>query len=284
MTRQEKMPKEYKRVWLWIVTPFLFLVVGAGAYFGIKYYFENIAGDHSAEENSGENETEEDSEGAGNAAKDEDPEKFHGKAEEPVVTAEVPGPSPVAGNALNKNGTNSSTTYDAVVHEINGAKYVYYKTLVWGSIESDFEDFRAKVAETLKDSRGWVRAGLTFVEVSDGQDLNIILSDPAHLEGYNGYCSGELSCTSGYNEVIINDVRWRTGTDATTGTGMMSQRDYQSMVLNHEMGHWLGHYQHIEACSVDGGAAPIMLQQSTGLRNCGAFNPWPLDDELWILR
>ena len=148
---------------------------------------------------------------------------------------------------------------------------------------ADFEDFRAKVSETLNDARGWVRAGLKFVEVTDGQDLNIILSDAVSLEGYNGYCSGSLSCTSGFNEVIINDERWRLGT-AETVNGGMSTRDYQNMVLNHEVGHWLGHYQHVEACDVAGGVAPIMLQQSTGLRNCGAFNPWPLDSELWTLR
>jgi len=127
-----------------------------------------------------------------------------------------------------------------------------------------------------------VRGGLRFVEVTEGQDLNIVLSDAASLEGYNGYCSGSLSCTSGYNEVIINDERWREGTAETSGS--LSIRDYQNMVVNHEMGHWLGHYNHIEACDVDGGAAPIMLQQSTGLRNCGSFNPWPLDFELWTLR
>lgn len=162
-------------------------------------------------------------------------------------------------------------------------KYIYYKTMVWGTVAADFEDFRAKVAETLNDARGWVRAGLRFVEVADGQDLNIVLSDAVSLEGYNGYCSGSLSCTSGFNEVIINDERWRLGTAETVGGGM-STRDYQNMVVNHETGHWLGHYQHIEACDVNGGVAPIMLQQSTGLRNCGTFNPWPLDSELWTLR
>ncbi|MBR3320228.1 DUF3152 domain-containing protein, partial [Candidatus Saccharibacteria bacterium] len=173
--------------------------------------------------------------------------------------------------------------YDAVGHvDADGVKVIYYKTLVWGTVEADFEDFRTKVAETLADARGWVRANLKFVEVSSGQDLNIIISDAANLEGYNGYCSGSLSCTSGYNEVIINDERWRLGTEETAGG--LSTRDYQNMVVNHEVGHWLGHYSHIEACDVDGGTAPIMLQQSTGLRNCGEFNPWPLDSELWTLR
>jgi hypothetical protein len=83
--------------------------------------------------------------------------------------------------------------------------------------------------------------------------------------------------------VIINDVRWREGTEETVAGGM-SQHDYQQMVINHEIGHWLGHYSHVEYCNADGEVAPIMLQQSTGLRNCGSFNPWPLDDELWTLR
>lgn len=155
---------------------------------------------------------------------------------------------------------------------------IRYRTVVWGSVVADFDDFRAKVAETLADARGWVRAGLKFEEVESGQDLDVILSDPDHLEALSG-CSGELSCTTWNNQVIINDVRWREGTEATRAVGM-GQRDYQHMVVNHEMGHWLGHYSHVESCP-NGGPAPIMLQQSTGMRGCDTFNAWPLEWELW---
>ena len=89
---------------------------------------------------------------------------------------------------------------------------VKYKTVVWGDVVADFDDFKQKVAETLNDKRGWVRAGIKFEEVNSGQDLDVILSDPAHLEALNG-CSGELSCTTWNNQVIINDVRWREGTE-----------------------------------------------------------------------
>ncbi|MBR6505618.1 DUF3152 domain-containing protein [Candidatus Saccharibacteria bacterium] len=178
-------------------------------------------------------------------------------------------------------GTNTASTADATGHMVDGVKVIYYKTLVWGDVVADFSDFKAKVAETLNDSRGWVRAGLKFVEVSSGQDVNVILSDPASL-GITAGCSSELSCTTWANQVIINDVRWREGTDASRAGGM-SARDYQHMVVNHEMGHWLGHYSHIEGCDA-GGPAPIMLQQSTGLRGCDSFNAWPLDFELWTLR
>ncbi len=183
--------------------------------------------------------------------------------------------------AYYSGGTNTSSTANATGHMVDGAKIIYYKTFVWGSVTASFSDFKAKVAETLNDPRGWVRAGLKFVEVESSQDVNVILSDPASLEATPG-CSGDLSCTTWANQVIINDVRWREGTDASRAGGM-STRDYQHMVVNHEMGHWLGHYAHEEGCAA-GGPAPIMLQQSTGLRGCSSFNAWPLDYELWTLR
>lgn len=183
-------------------------------------------------------------------------------------------------------GTNTSSTANATGHMVDGVKVIYYKTMVWGEVEASFTDFKTKVAETLNDSRGWVRAGLKFVEVTSGQDVNVILSDPATL-GVTPGCGADLSCTTWANEVIINDVRWREGTEASRAGGM-SLRDYQHMVVNHEMGHWLGHYAHIEGCTESngfiGGPAPIMLQQSTGLRGCNSFNAWPLDSELWTLR
>lgn len=260
----------------------LFFVAGGGVFVGLKLFL-SVPKEQSQEEVAIADEEVLEDGGADDVVNEEilEAEASLEEASESAVTAI--GPSPFAGAPGNENGTNSSTTYDAVGHVMeDGLKYIYYKTLVWGTVLADFEDFRAKVAETLADARGWTRAGLKFVEVSDGQDLNIILSDAASLEGYNGYCSGTLSCTSGYNEVIINDERWRLGTEATAG--WLSQRDYQNMVINHEVGHWLGHYNHVEACDIDGGPAPIMLQQSTGLRNCGAFNSWPLDSELWTLR
>lgn len=153
-----------------------------------------------------------------------------------------------------------------------------YRIEQWGSVRADLADFRAKVAATLADPRGWTRAGLTFTETSGAADLVIALSDPAGLDATAG-CSGELSCTTWTNQVIINDDRWLGGTSASNAAGM-SQRDYQHMVVNHEVGHWLGHYAHVESCPA-GGPAPIMLQQSTGLRGCDSFNAWPLDSELW---
>ncbi len=193
-------------------------------------------------------------------------------------------PEPVVYTAT--GGTNTASTGDARGHMVDGVKVIYYKTMVWGSVAASFADFRQKVADTLNDSRGWMRAGLKFVEVESGQDVNVILSDPASLGATPG-CGADLSCTTWANQVIINDVRWREGTEPSRAAGM-NTRDYQHMVVNHEMGHWLGHYAHIDGCTAEngfvGGPAPIMLQQSTGLRGCASFNAWPLEPELWTLR
>ena len=180
----------------------------------------------------------------------------------------------------NYAGFNEGNTGTTKARIINCVKTIYYQVVVWGNVATDVNDFKAKVAETYKDARGWSQIA-TFKEVQSGGDFSLILSDAASLDATPG-CSGDLSCTTWSNQVIINDLRWREGTEASRSAGM-STRDYQHMVINHETGHWLGHYAHIEGCDA-GGPAPIMLQQSTGLRGCDSFNAWPLKSELWTLR
>ena len=188
--------------------------------------------------------------------------------------------APAQTDDCNYAGFNEGNTGSTKARIINCVKTIYYQVEVWGSVQADLNDFKAKVAETYKDPRGWSQI-VSFKEVSDGADLHLILSDAASLDATPG-CSGDLSCTTWSNQVIINDERWREGTEASRNAGM-STRDYQHMVINHETGHWLGHYAHEESCP-SGGPAPIMLQQSTGLRGCSSFNAWPLSWELWTLR
>lgn len=192
----------------------------------------------------------------------------------PEKSADVPA------DECNYAGFNEGNTGTTKARIINCVKTIYYQVEVWGNVETDINDFKAKVAETYKDSRGWSQIA-TFKEVQSGGDFSLIISDAASLDATPG-CSGDLSCTTWSNQVIINDLRWREGTEASRAAGM-STRDYQHMVINHETGHWLGHYAHIEGCDA-GGPAPIMLQQSTGLRGCDSFNAWPLSSELWTLR
>jgi hypothetical protein len=129
------------------------------------------------------------------------------------------------------------------------------------------EDFAAAVHRTLNDPRGW---GPRFQRVDHGPvRLRIALSSPALTDRQ---ClplrtGGELSCWNGTRSVI-NAVRWAEGVRQYHGD-LAAYRDY---VINHEVGHGLGH--HHQFCPGSGRAAPVMAQQSKSLGGCRP-NPWP---------
>lgn len=174
--------------------------------------------------------------------------------------------------------------------EANQAIESYYslevkKTFTWdvsqrGAVKGDLEEFRQVIDDTFSDARGWRRAGIEFRYVESGADLHMVLASPADVVAFSPTgCSDQWSCTV-KPYVVINDDRWMGATDSFQEVGE-SLLNYRRMVLNHETGHWLGH-DHILVCG-EGGAAPIMMQQSINLRGCKA-NPWPQKDELWTTR
>jgi hypothetical protein len=164
----------------------------------------------------------------------------------------------------------------------NGKK-VTYVVSVKGSPNSNLNEFRNLAADTLNDARGWVRAGVYFEEVSSGGDFTLWLSQRNMVAGFSpSICSNEWSCSVGRN-VIINDMRW-AGATPSWNNAKASLRDYRHMVVNHEVGHFLGHGHINNGCKAGSNTrAPIMQQQSMDLRNC-LPNPWPLSSELWTNR
>lgn len=117
--------------------------------------------------------------------------------------------------------------------------------------------------------------GVRFVEVANGGQFTLVLAQASHLPNYSSGCSADWSCRAG-RFVIINQDRWM-GATSSWNTAGGSLRDYRHMVVNHEVGHWLGH-GHV-TCGGSGQLAPVMQQQSMSLQGCG-FNPWPLSSEL----
>ncbi len=196
----------------------------------------------------------------------------------------------VAAAEISKAQMEVQTTADAyyvAVQEYTAAKAretavkytVTYDISYRGTILSDKDDFARKVESILLDERGWKRAGVAFRKVESGGRMHVILAEGAQVEAASPtVCSPKLSCSVG-NLVLINDDRWRGGSDSYNELGVSIER-YQEMVLNHEVGHFLGH-RHIESCETEAGQAPVMLQQSTGLRGCQP-NSWPLPSELWV--
>ncbi|KFI53108.1 DUF3152 domain-containing protein [Bifidobacterium biavatii] len=143
--------------------------------------------------------------------------------------------------------------------------------------------FANTVFRTLNNAKGWPRAGATF-ERLDGDDcanadMTLILSEAQYMSGFSAGCSDAYSCRVD-NQVIINLDRWNGGAEDWLKSGGTLAR-YREMVVNHEVGHRLGHYDNETACAGSGQPAPLMLQQSMHLDGCTP-NEWPLDGELWI--
>jgi predicted ribosomally synthesized peptide with SipW-like signal peptide len=162
----------------------------------------------------------------------------------------------------------------------SSSKLLTYSFAVKGNPSSDFEEFKRLATETLNDSRGWARAGVTFLAVASGGNFTLWLSESGYVASfYPGVCTASWSCSNGRN-VVINDMRWAGATDSWNNAGG-SLRDYRHMVVNHEVGHFLGHRDNERVCAGAGQLAPLMQQQSMNLRGC-IFNPWPLDVELWV--
>lgn len=165
----------------------------------------------------------------------------------------------------------------------SGSKGVItYNVTTRGAIRASLATFKTFANQTLNDSRGWSRLGVSFQEVSSGGSFTLVLSEANQVPSFNpSVCSSYWSCQIG-SYVIINQDRWLGATDAWNSASG-SLRDYQHMVINHETGHWLGHGHDNSGCSLPTQPAPIMQQQSMDLRGC-KFNPWPLTSELWSSR
>ena len=135
--------------------------------------------------------------------------------------------------------------------------------------------FAEQAAATLADDRGWNLGGsMRFVRVASGGDFTLWLSAPQHVPSFGAPCSSYWSCRVGRN-VVINERNWNQGTPAWNAAGQ-SLRDYRHMVVNHEVGHWLG-LGHA-SCPGSGQPAPVMQQQSKGFNGCDP-NPWPVPGE-----
>ncbi|MDR2566189.1 MAG: DUF3152 domain-containing protein [Bifidobacteriaceae bacterium] len=154
------------------------------------------------------------------------------------------------------------------------AVVVTYDVAAAGPVAADLADFAAQAQAALDDPSGWRTAGVGFDRVAGGGDFTLWLATPDQMTGFAEDCSPEYSCRVG-RDVVINEERWLRG--ALPGALDGLELDvYRAMVVNHEVGHWLGHDH--SGCPGPGQSAPLMMQQSKGLDGCVA-NQYPLPEE-----
>jgi len=134
-------------------------------------------------------------------------------------------------------------------------------------------DFGAAVDATLSAPASWTGQGRWSFQrrATDNVDFIIRLATPATVDtvcAKSGLDTrGYVSCRSG-RYVMINLNRWLHAVPDYRG----DVARYRLYVINHEVGHQLG-YSH-QACPGPGRVAPVMQQQTFGLKGCVA-NGWP---------
>ena len=133
--------------------------------------------------------------------------------------------------------------------------------------------FTVLAERILNDERAWTGAddwALQRVSESDA-DIRIVLATPDTVDRLCAKAGldtgGEVSCWNG-RYAALNVDRWKGGADGFVG----SLLTYRRYLLNHEVGHRLGHGH--KNCPSPGAPAPVMIQQSKSLYGCKA-NPWP---------
>ncbi|WP_412076815.1 DUF3152 domain-containing protein [Streptomyces xanthophaeus] len=177
-------------------------------------------------------------------------------------------------------GPGTFDTVPGVAQAPGKGKVVRYRVDVEQGLGLDPQLFAEAVHRTLNDPRSWGHGGTkTFERVPGGEtDFVITLASP----GTTGtWCAksgldttvDNVSCDSAATDrVMINAFRWAQGSP-TYGPDQMFA--YRQMLINHEVGHRLGH-GHV-SCRTPGSLAPIMQQQTKSLDVDGIRckpNPW----------
>ena len=195
----------------------------------------------------------------------------------PAPTAAGKPASPVDPARIPATGTGQFVVAHGTGKRVGGAgRLVRYQVVVEVGAGVEPAAFASVVEETLADPRGWLGAGQwSFQRVESGHiDLVIHLATPGTVDAicgrYGLHTKGEVSCRGGDN-VAINLKRWLTGVPWYAD----ALGDYRHMLLNHEVGHYLGHGH--ATCPGAGRPAPVMQTQTYGLGAC-VRNSWPYPD------
>jgi len=145
-----------------------------------------------------------------------------------------------------------------------------YRLEIEAGLPVDGAAIAEQVHRVLTDPRGWQPIeGVAFARTDGDAAFALIIASPALTDRlcYPLLTLGELSCRNG-NKVILNARRWAAAVPWYAG----HLDEYRAYLVNHEVGHRLGHGH--TPCRTSGAPAPVMMQQSKGIGACRP-NAWP---------
>jgi hypothetical protein len=192
----------------------------------------------------------------------------------PASVTSAPTPTPtmsVQPTAVRATGVYAKAPGGTARHG-SGTARTYRVEVETGTAQSA-PDFAAAVDATLSNPASWVGQGVWSLQrvAGDGADFVIRLATPATVDKVCASAGldtrGYVSCRAG-KYVMINLDRWMHAVPDYRGDVAL----YRQYVINHEVGHQLG-YGH-QTCPGPGRKAPVMQQQTFGLKGCVA-NAWP---------
>ncbi len=128
--------------------------------------------------------------------------------------------------------------------------------------------FASLVDQTLANTKSWTKDGRFAFQRIDSGTPTFRISLSAQLTVRTADECGyqielETSCFNrAAGRVALNVSRWVRGAISFQG----DIGSYRQYMVNHEVGHAIGFYEH-QPCASDGGLAPIMMQQSFGTAN-----------------
>ncbi|KUM87247.1 MULTISPECIES: DUF3152 domain-containing protein [Streptomyces] len=195
-------------------------------------------------------------------------------APEPEEPSAPRGPS---ATPLPQSGPGTFVTAPGGSGRVGKGTPLRYRVEVEKGISISPEDVAAQVERTLADPRGWTADGHSaFQRVSDGPtDFRVRLATPATVDricAEGGLdTGGTVNCSVNHN-VMVNLRRWVLATEFYREDVV----GYRSLIINHEVGHFLGHGH--ATCPGKGQPAPAMMQQIKGLLGC-VPNVWPYDSD-----
>jgi Protein of unknown function (DUF3152) len=149
-----------------------------------------------------------------------------------------------------------------------------FRVAVENGTNQDPAAFAAAAEQILGDQRSWIAGGdVRFQRVAQSSpfEFTLYLASPGTTDklcAIGGLHTEQFVSCRLPGQVIINLARWLTGVPDYGA----SLDVYRQWAVNHEVGRELGHGN--EACPAPGVLAPVMQQQSLGLRGCVA-NAWP---------